>query len=576
MLLKLIIKDFALIDDIEIDFKRGLNILTGETGAGKSIIIDAIGMILGERASSEYIRSGKESSVIEAVFEYDNEQVSAFLRELGIEEEDNTLIISRQITDQGKNYCRINGKSVPVSALKNLGKYLIDIHGQHQHQSLLNPERHLEMLDLLGGDEIANVKKQVGQYYRRILDTVYRLETLKRSREEFFRYREQLQFEIEELERAQLKPQEDVMLEEEREILAHSEKILKNLNFSLLLLYEGDETTAPVIDNLCRIISALEDIKDYFKPVEQPLASLKNILYEVEDVVSTIRECVKSIDFDPGRLDEIQARLALLDRLKSKYNMSIEELLNYKEQAASKLEEALNIDDEISKLESSLKELKENYINSSLKLHELRKKVAAAFEKDIFKELNDLGMKGTKLSVDIKWVETDTGVEINGKTYKMNENGLDSVEFLISTNPGEPLKPLAKIVSGGEASRIMLALKNILARIDNIPCLIFDEIDAGIGGRISQIVGEKMAKVARNHQVLCVTHSPQIASLGDAHFCIRKVVNKNKTSTIVSEIRGEERVKEIARMLGGAEITSTTLVHAREMLKMAEDIKKNL
>ncbi|TYP51648.1 DNA repair protein RecN [Thermosediminibacter litoriperuensis] len=575
MLLKLIIKDFALIDDIEIDFKRGLNILTGETGAGKSIIIDAISMILGERASSEYIRSGRESSVLEAVFEYDNEAISAFLRELGIEEEDNTLIISRQITDQGKNYCRINGKSVPVSALKSIGKYLIDIHGQHQHQSLLNPERHLEMLDLLGGDEIANIKKQVGGSYRSILDTVQRLKTLKKSREEFFKYKERLRFEIDELEKAQLKPREDILLEEEREVLAHSEKIMKALNFSIFMLYEGDETTAPVIDNLCRIINALEDVKGYFKPVEQPLASLKNILYDMEDVVSTIRECVKSIDFDPGRLDEIHTRLALLDRLKSKYNMSIEELLNYKEQAASNLEEALNLDDEISKLESSLKELKENYIKYSIKLHDLRKKVAAAFEKDIFKELNDLGMKGTKFSVDIKWAEADAGVEINGNTYKMSENGLDSVEFLISTNPGEPLKPLAKIVSGGEASRIMLALKNILARIDNIPCLIFDEIDAGIGGRISQIVGEKLAKVARNHQVLCVTHSPQIASLGDAHFYISKVVNKNKTSTVVSEIKGEERVREIARMLGGAEITSTTLVHAREMLKMAEDIKKN-
>ncbi|HEY8363153.1 MAG TPA: DNA repair protein RecN, partial [Tissierellaceae bacterium] len=322
-------------------------------------------------------------------------------------------------------------------------------------------------------------------------------------------------------------------------------------------------------------INALEDVADYFKPIKQFVDSLKNILYELEDVVSGIRESAKSVDFDPARLDEINARLALLNRLKNKYNKSIEELIKYKEQVTSKLDEALNIDDEIKKLESSLAKLKQEYVSHSIKLHELRKKVAASFEQNISKELSDLGMKGIKFLVDFKWIEAEEGVEIDKKIFKINESGLDTVEFLISTNPGEPLKPLAKIVSGGEASRIMLGLKSILARIDNIPCLIFDEIDAGIGGRISQVVGEKLSKVARNHQVLCVTHSPQIASLGDAHFCISKIVDKNRTYTVVREVKGEERIKELARMLGGAKITSNTLAHAREMLEMAEKIKKN-
>ncbi|MCG0274994.1 MAG: DNA repair protein RecN [Thermosediminibacteraceae bacterium] len=575
MLLKLVVKNFALIDDVEIEFKKGLNVLTGETGAGKSIIIDAIGLILGERASSEYIRSGKESSVIEAIFQYDNETISGILRELGIEEEDNLLIISRKITEQGKNFCRINGVSVPVSTLKHIGKYLVDIHGQHQHQSLLNSERHLELLDLLGGSEIEERKNKVKILYKNIVDTTHQLKALAKTREEFLKYKDQLQFEVDELEKAELKPGEDVQLEEELEILEHSEKILRALNFSLFTLYEGDENNASVIDNLFKVINALEDVADYFKPIKQFVDSLKNILYELEDVVSGIRESAKSVDFDPVRLDEINARLALLNRLKSKYNKSIEELIKYKEQAASKLDEALNIDDEIKKLESSLTKLKQDYVSHSIKLHELRKKVAASFEENISKELSDLGMKGIKFSVDFKWTKAEEGVEIDNKIFKMNENGLDTVEFLISTNPGEPLKPLAKIVSGGEASRIMLALKSILAKIDNIPCLIFDEIDAGIGGRISQVVGEKLSRIARDHQVLCVTHSPQIASLGDAHFCISKIVDKNKTYTVVREVKGEERIKELARMLGGAEITRNTLAHAREMLEIAEKIKKN-
>ncbi|KXG78151.1 DNA repair protein RecN [Fervidicola ferrireducens] len=574
MLLKLIVKDFALIDDVEIEFKEGLNVLTGETGAGKSIIIDAIGMILGERASSEYVRAGKEFSVIEAIFEYDNTIIDNILAEMGIEQEDNLLIISRKITQQGKNYCRINGTSVPVSTLKSIGKYLVDIHGQHQHQSLLNPEKHLEMLDLLGGEEIQEKKDKVRSLYKKILDTENKLKDLIKARDEFLKYKEQLQFEVDELEKAQLKPGEDSILERELEILEHSDKILRSLSFSLLTLYEGDENNPAVIDNVAKVINVLEEVVDYFSPIKKDLDSLRNILYELEDVVSDLRDHSKTIDFEPGKLDEIQARISFLNRLKSKYNKSIDELIKYKEQAASKLDEALNIDEEIIKLENSLEILKQDYIKSALELHELRKTIASTFEKNISKELKDLGMKDVKFSVDINWIESEEGVEVKNKTVKIGERGLDTVEFLISTNPGEPLKPLAKIVSGGEASRILLALKSILAQIDNIPCLIFDEIDVGIGGRMSQIVGEKLFKISRNHQVLCVTHSPQIASLGDAHFCINKISNNDRTFTTVKEIKGEERIKEISRMLGGTEITDKTIAHAKEMLEMAEKIKR--
>nr|PZN03485.1 MAG: DNA repair protein RecN [Bacillota bacterium] len=569
MLLKLNVKDFALIDDVEIEFKEGLNVLTGETGAGKSIIIDAIGMILGERASSEYVRAGKESSLIEAIFEYDDPAIDNFLEEKGIEHEDNLLIISRKITQQGKNYCRINGTSVPVSLLKSIGRYLVDIHGQHQHQSLLDPDNHLEMLDLLGGDDLQKKKDEVRSLYRKILDTENKLKEQVRLRDEFLKNKEQLRYEVEELEKAQLKPGEDSILERELEILEHADKILRSLNFSVLTLYEGDENSPAIIDNVSKVIDALEEVVDYFASVRKDLDSLKNILYELEDVASNLREYSKTIDFEPGRLDEIQSRISFLNRLKSKYNKSIDELIKYKEQAASKLDEALYIDEGIAKLENSLEELKREYIKRALELHQLRKTIAADFEKNISTELKDLGMKDVKFSVDIKWTESD-------ETVKMSDTGLDAVEFLISTNPGEPLKPLAKIVSGGEASRILLALKSILARIDHIPCLIFDEIDVGMGGRMSQIVGEKLFRIARSHQVLCVTHSPQIASLGDAHFNIKKITKDGRTFTEVKEIKGAERVEEIARMLGGTEITDKTIEHAKEMLERSEKIKKKL
>ncbi|SHM51167.1 DNA replication and repair protein RecN [Caldanaerovirga acetigignens] len=574
MLLKLIVKDFALIDDVEIEFKEGLNVLTGETGAGKSIIIDAIGMILGERASSEYIRSGKEFSVIEAVFEYNNPTIYNILTEMGIEQEDNLLIISRKINQQGKNYCRINGISVPVSTLKALGKNLVDIHGQHQHQSLLNPEKHLEMLDLLGGKELQEKKEEVRSLYKKIIDTENKLRSFVKAQEEFLKYKEQLKLEVDELEMAQLKPGEDLVLERELEILEHYDKILRSLNFSLLTLYEGDENSPAVVDNVAKVVNALDEVVAYFSPIKKDLDSLRNILYELEDVVSDLRDHIKTIDFEPGKLDEIQARISFLNRLRNKYNKSIDELIKYKEQAASKLEEALNIDEEIIKLENSLEILKQDYIKSALELHKLRKTIASIFEKNISRELKDLGMKDVKFSVDINWIESEEGVKVKNKTVKIGEKGLDTVEFLISTNPGEPLKPLAKIVSGGEASRILLALKSILAQIDNIPCLIFDEIDVGIGGRMSQIVGEKLFKISRNHQVLCVTHSPQIASLGDAHFCINKISNNDRTFTTVKEIKGEERIKEISRMLGGTEITDKTIAHAKEMLELAEKIKR--
>lgn len=572
MLLKLHIKDFALIDDIEINFKDGLNILTGETGAGKSIIIDAIGVLIGERASSEYIRTGKQSSIVEAVFDCNNDNITKILEEYGIEKEDDLLFIDREITSQGRNFCHINGKIVPTSVLKRVGKHLIDIHGQHQHQSLLDSQNHLQLLDLLGSEAIAEAKKQVSEFYREYRHLIGMIQEMDRKRSEFNKQRDRLKFEVDEIEKAALKPNEDVLLEEEKQILENSEKIFQVLESSYNILYRGEDAPS-IVDNINKIINGFEEIKSYYKSVYSSLDFLKNALYEFEDLASNIRALRDSIEFDPQRLDEIQLRLELIDRLKSKYNMNIGELIEYKKQAAARLEEVYNIDEEINDLNIKLKDIVSKLTEKALHLHSLRVQTAAKLESDISKELKDLGMKDVKFSVNFTQGPDDNGMEADKSKVNLTEEGFDRVEFMISTNPGEPLKPLSKIISGGETSRIMLALKNIMAKVDNIPCLIFDEIDTGIGGRTAQIVGEKLSMVARSHQVLCVTHSPQIASLGDSHFLIKKQTLDGTTFTQVLELTGSERVKELARMLGGAKITENTLTHAKEMLEMAKKTK---
>lgn len=572
MLLKLHIRDFALIDELEIDFKDGLNILTGETGAGKSIIIDAISVIIGDRASGEYIRSGKQSSKVEAVFDLNDKKAENILKEYGIETEDNMIFIDREITDQGRSFCHINGKLVPASALKKVGKHLIDIHGQHQHQSLLDSENHIVILDLLGSKEIQNAKQDFLKIYDEYYSLKSKLQELQKKQNDYDRQKERLKYEIEEIEKADLKPQEDMLLEEEKKVLENAEKIFEVLETIYNILYRGEETPS-IIDNLNKIINGFEDIKNCFKPARSSVEFMKNILYELEDFTGTVRSYRDSIEYDPQRLNDIQARLEFLDRLKLKYGMDLSQIMEYKNQAAALLDEVLNVNEEISELEFRLDKVKSRLVENAVNLHSRRAKIATKIESDIARELKDLGMKNVKFSVNFTWQEDVDGLRIDGKNVKIDENGFDRVEFMISTNPGEPLKPLAKIVSGGETSRIMLAIKNIMARVDNIPCLIFDEIDTGIGGRTAQIVGEKLSSVAKNHQVLCVTHSPQIASLGDCHFLIKKETIGGKTCTNVTELKGDERINELARMLGGAQITENTLIHAREMLEMAKKLK---
>lgn len=574
MLLNLSIRDYALIDNLSISFGPGLNILTGETGAGKSIIIDAVNLIIGERASTDFIRTGSESASVEAVFDYKNPAIEDILTEYGIDAEDDTLIISREVNKEGRSFARVNGRLVPVGVLKKIGKLLIDIHGQHEHQALLDSKNHLNILDSLGSKIISDSKEKVSELYKKYRQINSRISTLEKKYLDFSKQQEILKFEIDELDKAQLLPDEDILLEEEKKVIENAEKIFSALEFAYTTLYQNYEIPS-INDNLSKVIDSLEDIKGFYKPIENILESLKNILYELEDISFTIRELKDSVDFDAEKLNTINERLELINRLKLKYGKTIPELLDYKANAIAELDNVINTGDEIKELKIEYEQIKKSLAENALELSKKRKVVAEKLEQDILKELSDLGMKNVNFKVHMGLTEDPKGIEIDDKKISVSEDGIDNVEFLISTNYGEPLKPLAKIISGGESSRIMLALKSIIAEVDNISCMIFDEIDAGIGGRTAQAVGEKLSKISRTHQILCVTHSPQIASLGDTHFLIKKESTGDTTVTKVYKIDGDKRVDELARMLGGAKITDNTIAHAKEMLAMAKKIKGN-
>lgn len=569
MLLKLHIRNFALIDDLDVEFDNGLNVLTGETGAGKSIIIDAINLIIGQRASSKFIRTGKQQAEVEATFKFNSRDIDKILKEHGIEPK-NVLTISRYLTNKGRNYCLLNGRSVPLSVLKRVSKFLIDIHGQNSHQSLFNQHTHKNLLDIFGGNDISIAKDNVKKSFKKYTKIKNQTDELLAEREKLHKIRSKLKYEIEEIENAKIQPDEDKQLEEQRDILQNAEKIFLSLESAYDLLYEGQNVPS-ILDNLNRVISNLQDIKGYYKKINSVVDFLKNTLYELEDVAETLRNCKDFISFDTSKLDSIQARIDHLDRLKAKYNMGLSELLNYKNLALDKLNRSVILDEKVINLKQELISETDKLIKHAINLHNIRKKTALKLQKAIAKELNDLGMKNIKFHVDVKLAESIDGIKFDNKKLKITSDGCDSVEFLISTNLGEPLKPLSKIVSGGEASRIMLALKSILAKVDNIPCLIFDEIDAGIGGRAAQIVGEKLSLLSRTHQVLCVTHSPQIASMGDTHYLIKKQIIGNVTCSKIYKLDKKSRIKELARMLGGAKITKNTINHAKEILKMQDN-----
>lgn len=560
MLLQLNIKNFALIEELSISFDNGFNVLSGETGAGKSILIDAINYVLGGKFNKDFIRTGEDKTFVEAIFTLENEKSKEELIKQGIEYED-WIIISRETFQSGKSIAKVNGRSMILSQLKMLTETLLDIHGQHENQNLLDHSNHITYLDYFGEETLKeylnNYKRSYGEL-NEIENKIFDLTGKNGEREKTIDF---LKYQLEEINTAKLKIDEEEELEERYNILSNSEKINKSLSLSYKILYDGNENSSSIIDSIGAIVRDLRSVENHMEKIKKVSNALEETYYNLEENVRDIREIKDSIYYDEEELNIINSRLFQIGSLKKKYGNSIKEILSYRDKINMQYEELINSEAIIEELnykkEVILKELKEK----AYKIHSLREEFADILQAKIKEELNYIGLEKSTFKVSVELKE------------EFNENGLDKVKFLISTNPGEPLKPLEKVVSGGELSRIMLALKTVFVNKDKIPSVIFDEIDTGISGRIAQSVGEKMYSISKTHQVFCVTHLPQIACISDVHYQVAKKVINDKTYTCINKLNDKEKSEEIARMIGGTEVTNLTLRHAEEMITLANHKK---
>lgn len=562
MLLNIHIENFALIDKADIKFIKGLNMLTGETGAGKSILIDSINFILGNKQNKDIIRIGENSAYVEGVFSYSSQEVNSILEDYGIEIEEN-IIISREINKSGKSFSRINGRAVTVGLLKSIGKYLIDIHGQHEHQSLLNDESNIKILDLFCGNDLKSVMEKYTLKYEEYTELIKKIENISKNEKERLRIFDLLSFQTQEISEAELKVDEDKDLSDKRDTMRFSEKIFSSLNSVYTNLYMSPIGNS-AYDSISASIKDLSSIEEYDEKIKGMKGSLEDIYYRLESVLEDVRGYKASIDFNEDILEDVENRLEVINKLKRKYGSTVEEILEYNESSLKELSDIKNADKLILELEESKDILIKDLEEISVQITNIRKKHANKLKLLIEKELKDLGME--KAIFDVELIEES----------EFKSNGKNAVRFLMTANAGQPLKAISKVASGGEISRIMLAIKTVIADIDSIPTLIFDEIDTGISGRIAQAVGEKMCKISTRHQILCVTHLPQIASMSDAHFRIEKNTKENFTLTEIKLLNKSEKIEELARMLGGAVITDLTKKNALEVLNLAEHYKTSL
>lgn len=560
MLTELNIKNFALIDELNIEFQAGFNVLTGKTGAGKSIILDALDILMGARAYKEIIRTDKNTAYIEALFHPQKmEEIEDLLAKNGIKKEEEGLIISREINQDGRNKGRINGHLVTVSLIQKIAPLLIDIHGQHEQQSLLNEKTHLFILDQYIKKDIINLKNKVKRYFNEIKKIQKKLTNLNIDEQDRARKIDLYKFQIDEIEKAELEIDEDKKMLKKYKKISNLQDIYELCGQIEDLINPDEYNKKGMIDNIGLYLKKINQYSEYDDKLADYQKSLQNIYYELEELSLSIDNYISGLDFDHKVLEKIEDRLDLINKLKRKYGDSIQDILDYKEELKDKLDK-LNNQAEIRKnLKKELKELQENYDEVAFRLSKIRKKEADNFTGDIEKELKDLAME--KASLKLQFSQSRRAV-----------NGIDDLKYMISTNPGEGFKPLSKIISGGELSRVMLAFKNIMADIDRVETLIFDEVDKGIGGKTAQKMAEKLYRIAKKRQVICVSHLPQVASMGDHHYYIDKSLGENdKTVTKIQKLKKDGVVEELARMLGGVKLTETTKKHAREMLKMAKE-----
>jgi DNA repair protein RecN (Recombination protein N) len=561
MLRELSIRNLAVIERVTVSFAEGFHVLTGETGAGKSILIDALTLAIGGRGSADLVRYGCEKAEIEALFEPPaGHPVWEVLESLGIEADPGEpIVVRRELSVQGKSACRVNGRIVNLSMLREIGDCLVNIHGQHEHQSLLRTERHLEWLDAYAGEPLAALKREYREAYRRYTETRSRLRELEDASRHNMQMLDLYRFQIREIDDAHLKPGEDEALQDERRRLAHAERLMQNAAEAYELIYGRSGLEA-----LGRAIARLEDIRKYDAANIGPLLEqLQSAYYQAEDVAHQLRGYRDRIEADPERLAEIEDRLDLIGNLKRKYGERIEDILAYREQIAAAVDTMENRDEHVRRLREEERRLRDEARRLAQTLSEQRRLAADRLAKEIEGELQELHMERTTFEVRLDQPAGEDGEP------RLGPQGMDEAMFLFSANPGEPPKPLAKIASGGEMSRIMLALKTVFAAIDGVPVLVFDEVDTGVSGRAAQAIAEKLSKLSRRCQVFAITHLPQVACMADHHYVIRKSTDGERTTTSVEPLGGTGRVEELARMLGGVEVTDKTRHHAQEMLDLA-------
>lgn len=554
MLVNLHVKNLAVIDELEVDFTERLNILTGETGAGKSILIDSVNIALGGKVSADVIRKGAKYAFVELTFQITEEGVKQKLRELEIPMEDDTVIISRRIK-HGRSISKVNGESAPKSVLKKLAGCLIDIHGQHEHQSLLYKHKHLEILDRFSREETGRLKRQIAALYQEYRAVSRKLTEDTISDEERLRELSFLQFEKEEIENANLVPGEEEELEAAYKKLLNSNVLAEGIGTAYRFTDAGEENLSDLAGRAVRQLSALTEYDESLSNLELQLQQIENL---VSDVNREIKGYMDTLEYDPAALRETEERLQLIRSIKYKYGGTLQEVESYYQKIQEKLNRLEGYEDYRKGLLEQKEQLASELEMVSAILSQLRKDSAKDLEREITEALIDLNFLDVRFSISFGRLESYTA------------SGFDDVEFLISTNPGEEMKPLGRVASGGELSRIMLAIKSVLADRDTVDTLIFDEIDTGISGRTAQKVSERLALIARSHQVISITHLPQIASMADTHFLIEKSTNGFAVATVIRELDQEGRIGELGRMLGGAQITRQVLASAREMRELAD------
>ncbi|MFH1775271.1 MAG: DNA repair protein RecN [Chloroflexota bacterium] len=575
MLLELRAKNIGIIEEISWSLSPGLNVITGETGAGKSLVIDAVEALLGARLDEGSIRHGANEAQIEGVFALgQGEGLKQLLAENGIAADEESLVISCGLRRQGRSIVRVNGHAVPRSLMHQIGRFLVDVHGQSEHLSLRDKKYHLDFLDAYG--HTLSRRQDFGAKVGELSEAEQELKTLVAEGENLARRREFLSFQVDEIKRAKLKEGEEGELEQERNILASSEK-LKALSGEAYQALYREETSGSATSVLSRLSEAISTMKRLVEldPAQKPLLnSLETALYGLEEVARDIRAYSERMEYDPQRLEEVGSRLELIRNLKRKYGQTVAETLDFKDTVERELAGLSHSAERQAQLERICASLKEEMGRMAFELSQARSRTAKRLVTEVEKELGDLNMSQIKFAVSITQALAPEGIPSpDGGTYAFTSEGVDNLEFMVSTNPGEPLKPLAKIASTGEISRFMLALKGALSQADNIPVLVFDEIDIGVGGRSGEIIGQKLWRLARNRQVICVTHLPQLAVFADAHYSVHKEVSRARTISMLATLKDGPRLQELAVMLGGQQYTETSLDNARELIGRAQTWK---